>query len=114
MGYQRGAVHLEKGTSVTYEVNTTLPDSVGITVALAPNHPVEGKQLRYAISVNGEEPQVVDYHTEGRSEEWKINVLTNQALRTTQHKVSSSNSLKLTITALDEGVVIDQLKIMNK
>ena len=114
MGYQRGAIHMEKGTSVTYEVNTALPDSVNITVALAPNHPVEGRQLRYAISVNGEEPQVVDYHTEGRSEEWKINVLTNQALRTTQHKVSSSNSLKFTITALDEGVVIDQLKIMNK
>ena len=114
MGYQRGAIHVEKGTSVTYEVNTTLPDSVDIIVALAPNHPVEGKQLRYAISVNGEEPQVVDYHTEGRSEEWKMNVLSNQAFRTTQHKVSGSNSLKLTITALDEGVVIDQLKIMNK
>ena len=76
---------------------------------MSPNHPVEGKQLRYAISVNGEEPQVVDYHTEGRSEEWKINVLTNQAIRTTRHKVSSRKSLKLTITALDEGVVVDQL-----
>ena len=109
MGYQHGAIHMEKGTSVTYEVNTALPDSVNITVALSPNHPVEGKQLRYAISVNGEEPQVVDYHTEGRSEEWKINVLTNQAIRTTRHKVSSRKSLKLTITALDEGVVVDQL-----
>lgn len=109
MGYQHGAIHMEKGTSVTYEVNTALPDSVNITVALAPNHPVEGRQLRYAISVNGEEPQVVDYHTEGRSEEWKVNVLTNQAIRTTRHKVSSRKSLKLTITALDEGVVVDQL-----
>lgn len=109
MGYQHGAIHMEKGTSVTYEVNTALPDSVNITVVLAPNHPVEGRQLRYAISVNGEEPQVVDYHTEGRSEEWKVNVLTNQAIRTTRHKVSSRKSLKLTITALDEGVVVDQL-----
>lgn len=109
MGYQHGAIHMEKGTSVTYEVNTALPDSVNITVALSPNHPVEGRQLRYAISVNGEEPQVVDYHTEGRSEEWKVNVLTNQAIRTTRHKVSSRKSLKLTITALDEGVVVDQL-----
>lgn len=111
LGYQRGAIHLGKGTSVTYEVNAYLPDDVAITVALAPNHPVEGTQICYAISVNGEEPQVVDYHTEGRSEEWKVNVLTNQALRTTNHQTNGAAKTVITLTALDEGVVIDQIQI---
>lgn len=109
LGYQRGAIHLEKGSKVTYAVDAVLPDSIAVSVALAPNHPVEGKQIRYAISVNDEKPHVVDYHTVGRSEEWKMNVLTNQALRTTRHK--GGKPLKLTFTALDEGVVIDQVKI---
>lgn len=114
MGYQRGAIHIAKGTSVTYEANTMLPDSVAVTVALAPNHPVEGKQLRYAISVNGEPSHEVDYHTEGRSEEWKVNVLTNQALRTTNHQSGRTAKTTITITALDEGVVIDQIKVYNR
>ena len=113
LGYQRGAIHLEKGTSITYEVNTTLPDSIAVTVALAPNHPVEGTQIRYAVSVDEERFHEVDYHTVGRSEEWKENVLNNQAIRTTHHKVNHGKRMKLTIKALDEGVVVDQIKILS-
>lgn len=113
LGYQRGAIHLEKGTSITYEVNTTLPDSITVTVALAPNHPVEGTQIRYAVSVDEEQFHEVDYHTVGRSEEWKENVLNNQAIRTTHHKVNHGKRMKLTIKALDEGVVVDQIKILS-
>ncbi|MBQ8521005.1 MAG: glycosyl hydrolase 115 family protein [Bacteroides sp.] len=111
LGYRRGAVHLAKGASVTYELNAVLPDSIDITVALAPTHPVEGKQLRYAISVNGGQPCEVDYHTEGRSEEWKENVLTNQARRTTRHTTGGVARATVTLTALDEGVVVDQITV---
>ena len=111
MGYRRGAIHLSKGTSVTYEVNSVLSDSIDVTVALAPNHPVDGKQLRYAISVNNEPFCEVDYHTEGRSEEWKENVLANQARRTTRHSTAGISKTTLTLIALDEGVVIDQIML---
>lgn len=112
LGYQREAIHLEKGTSVSYEVNTILPDSINVAVALAPNHPVEGTQIRYSISVNGSQPQVVDYRTEGRSEEWKVNVLTNQAIRKTRHELNGKTKTTISITALDEGVIIDQISIL--
>ena len=108
LGYNRGAVSLAKGSSVTYPLNAGDADSLTVEVALAPNHPVEGTRLRYSIAVGDEVPQTVDYHTEGRSEEWKVNVLYNRATRATRHKAGRS----ITVTALDEGVVIDQINIL--
>ena len=110
LGYQRGAISLPKNSSVTYHFTTEKSDSVSIEVALAPNHPVEGKELRYGIAVGNEPMQIVDYHTEGRSEEWKENILNNQAKRITIHATGRGKQA-LTIKALDEGVVVDQLKI---
>lgn len=55
--------------------------------------------------------QIVDYKTVGRSEEWKENVLTNQAKRKTLHDITQEGRQILTITALDEGIVLDQIRI---
>lgn len=109
MGYQSRSLHIKKGSSVTYEVPTTLPDSIAVTVALAPYHPIEGEQIRYAISINDEQPCEVDYRTVGRSEEWKENVLNNRAVRTTHHRTDGKKKCTITLTALDEGVVVDQI-----
>lgn len=46
-----------------------------------PNHPVEGERLRFTISLDGSATESVSYETKGRSEEWKENVLCNQAVR---------------------------------
>lgn len=114
LGYQRKAVSLSPNTTLTYDFETTSTDSLNIIVALAPNHPVDGKNLRFSISLNNEKPLIVDYQTQGRSEEWKENVLRNQALRTTLHQVKNSGKQTLKITALDEGVVLDQIKIVGR
>ncbi len=111
LGYQRGAVSLPRGTTLSYHFAVGCADSVSVEVALAPNHPVEGKQLRYLIQVDEEPAREVEFQTEGRSEEWKENVLRNQALRTTEHPLPERESHILKITALDTGVVVDQIKI---
>ena len=114
LGYQRGAVSLQKGSSVTYQFEANNSDSVRIELALAPNHPVEGNTLRYSIQIDNEPAQVVDFRTEGRSEEWKENVLSNQAIRFTNHSLNGNGKYTVTITALDEGVILDQIKINNE
>ncbi|MBN1925561.1 MAG: glycosyl hydrolase 115 family protein [Prolixibacteraceae bacterium] len=111
LGYNRGAISLQKWSSVVFEFENSDADSVVAEVALAPFHPVEGNQIRYSISLNDETEQVVDYHTEGRSEEWKQNVLRNQAIRLTSHKIIKPGIQQICIKALDEGVIIDQVKI---
>ncbi len=111
LGYQRGAVTVPAGTALSYSFDAGSADSLRIQLALAPNHPVQGKTIRYAIRVGDGAEQVVNYATEGRSEEWKENVLRNQAIRTTIHAVRQKGKQTLHIKALDEGVVVDQVKV---
>lgn len=69
------------GDALTFYFGKWAADSVVVDVRLLPNHPVHGEQLRFSVSLDGAEPRVVSYETKGRSEEWKENVLRNQAIR---------------------------------
>ncbi|HTG56532.1 MAG TPA: glycosyl hydrolase 115 family protein, partial [Niabella sp.] len=111
LGYQRGAVIVPAGTTLNYSFNASVADLLRVELALAPNHPVEGKAIRYAIRINDGQEQIVNYATEGRSEEWKENVLRNQAIRTTSHLLSKKGKQTIYIRALDEGVIVDQVKV---
>ena len=113
MGYENGAIQISKGSSVIFEIEVAGTDSLLIEMALAPNHPVDGEQIRYAISVNEEPLQVIDYSTKGRSEEWKLNVLGNQAKRKTKHMIQKLGVQRIEIKAIDEGVILDQILIFN-
>jgi Glycosyl hydrolase family 115/Gylcosyl hydrolase family 115 C-terminal domain len=113
LGYQCGAVSLTKGSAVSFSF-TSNSDSVRIVLALAPNHPAEGTKIRYTIQVDEGPVQTIDYATQGRSEEWKQNVLTNQAIRTTKHVVGKTLEHLLKIAAADDGVIIDQVKLFSK
>ena len=86
-------------------------DSVEVEVRLLPSHPVEGTQLRFTIALDKEETLPIHYETKGRSEEWKENVLRNQAIRRVVLPVKKRKNHNLTIKALDEGVVIDQIEM---
>ena len=113
LGYHRTAISIDKGSSVLYDLPASTDSQLTVEVALAPNHPVEGNRLRFALqAIDGEgnslATHVADYHTEGRSEEWKVNVLTNRATRLLTVPASTR---RLVLTALDEGVVLDEIKV---
>lgn len=55
-------------------------DSVEIEVHLLPCHPIEGKSIRIALSLDGHQTPASNYETYGRSEIWKENVLRNKAI----------------------------------
>ena len=85
-------------------------DSIEIEVRLLPNHPVtDDGRLRFSVALDNCAPQVVSYHTKGRSEEWKENVLGNQAIKKIVLPISSKKKHKINIQALDEGVILDQI-----
>ena len=111
LGYEHGAVIVPAGSSITFQLKYPGNDSVRIETCLVPNHPVNGKSLRYRISTDQEEGQIMDYRTHDRSEEWKQNVLRNQAIRTTHHRLGAGKVHTITITALDEGVIVDQVRV---
>lgn len=109
LGYERKAAGIRKGSSLTFAFDDYGKDSVEVEIRLLPSHPLDEKQLRFAISVDEAVPQTVSYETKGRSEEWKENILRNQAIRKVTLPINKQASHKLVITALDEGMVLDQV-----
>ena len=84
---------------------------VEVDLRFLPVHPVSGTSLRVEVSLDGSEPVLLDYATVGASEEWKLNVLCNQAIRRVSLPLSSSRTHVLTVRALDEGVVLDEIRL---
>lgn len=118
LGYDGGAVEISKSGTLEYQIPELRSDSVTIDLTFVPTHPVEGEKLRVKVTFDGEDLGTVDYATKGRSEEWKENVLWNKASRRlktslkgkpTHDPSQSERSHKLAITALDEGVILDQI-----
>ena len=114
LGYAGRAAGILMGKALTFSFSDWKADVVEVEVRLLPNHPVHGTQLRFSVSIDGAEPKVISYETKGRSEEWKENVLRNQAIRKIVLPVSGKKSHQLEIDeikALDEGVVLDQVML---
>lgn len=111
LGYSRRAIVLPAGKALSYQFETREKGEATIWVSLLPTHPVNGDDLRYEISVDGETPQIVSFKTTGRSEQWKINVLCNLVLTSTRHILRDTHTHTIRLKALDEGVVIDQLML---
>lgn len=113
LGNSTQAVSLSKGrrNALTYRILTTSSGDAIIRTCLLPNHPVNGNDIRYAISVDNEKPQIVSFKTEFRSEDWKKNVLRNQSVNVTYHKLNKVGEHTITIYALDDGVILDQIML---
>ena len=111
LGYESKATGIDKGDALMFSFDNWKTDSVEVDIRLLPNHPVRGDQLRFSISLDDAAPEVISYETKGRSEEWKENVLRNQAIRTVRLPISGKKSHKLVIKALDEGVILDQVML---
>ena len=111
LGYEGKAAEIRKGDALTFSFGNLNTDSVEVDIRLLPNHPVHGDKLRFSVSLDGAEPEVIAYETKGRSEEWKENVLRNQAIRKIVLPVTGKKSHQLVIKALDEGVILDQVML---
>lgn len=66
--------------------------------------------MRFSISIDGEKPQICSFKEGFRTEGWKQNVLRGQAIRETNHRLAKGKHT-LSITALDDHVLIDQWMI---
>lgn len=103
LGYHETAFTLRK--KHTWTLPDMEGDSIEVELNFIPTHPINGKSLR--VRVNG---QTIDYATQGRSEEWKENVLWNRATRV----VRLPKVKKLTLEPLDEGIIIDEVYVYGK
>lgn len=106
------AKELSEAPVLEYDINFRSTRRITLKLHAIPVHRLtKDHNLRIAVAFDGEEPQIVDFQTYGRSEEWKLNVLANNALRETTHQIRSRDKHVLKIYALDPGVMLDRLEI---
>ncbi|MCR4859503.1 MAG: glycosyl hydrolase 115 family protein [Bacteroidales bacterium] len=108
LGYEGGAVALETGGTISFSFRSDLRE-VTVSLRMVPTHPVSSPQLRITLSADGQEPLEIPYETYDRSEEWKENVLNNQAVREVTVPLQGRGKHTLTLGALDEGIILDQV-----
>lgn len=115
LGYEGKAVELAHDRPASFTIPATGYSGTPLTMELRflPTHPWAGSSLRVKVEVEGMEPQVVDYATQGRSEEWKQNVLTNHALRQVSLP-QDPRGRTVTLTPLDPGVILDQIAFLSR
>lgn len=115
LGHSQKAVRIPKGASLTFRFDTSKalatpkgnPSKAYIRTALIPTQANDKGDIRYSVSIDGGEPVVYSLKEPYRSERWKLNVLRGQALRTTEVELSEGQH-SITITALDDHIILDQ------
>ena len=108
LGHSMKAISMQKGGIATYRFNVEEAGHYIIRTALIPTHPCDDGDLRFSVSIDGQEPVIYSLKEPFRSERWKLNVLSGQAVRDTKAHLSKGYHT-LTITALDHHMIIDQL-----
>lgn len=112
LGYGEKTIEIPLGATVNYDLGKLKGDSVTIDLHFVPTHPaIDGAGLKVAVSLDGGEPIEADYSTQGRSEEWKENVLQSQAVRSFAFPLRGRKLHKLAITARTPGILLDRIAI---
>lgn len=111
LGISMHAMILPQGTSVTYQFSITYNGRYLLQTAMLPIAPIDGKDLRYELTIDNLPSTIVSLKTGFRDETWKKNMLSNQALYQLKLQLATGNH-QLRIKALDDGIIADQFTLM--
>ena len=103
----------DKAPAVMFTLD--LPESAGYLEirTLADLHVYEGRDARYAVSIDGGPYKIFSIHTEDFSARWRWNVLRGYARQTVDLSCTSKGKHKVVISFLDPGIVLQELRIFD-
>lgn len=107
LGHSMSAVSLDKGSTLIYEFDISEGGDGVIKVAAIPTHAIDGKDVRFSVSVDGMKAEIFSLKEPSRSDNWKENVMRGQTIRDL-HVSLKPGKHKLEIKAIDDNIVIDQ------
>ena len=110
LGHSMHAVAMPKDGQLTYEIEIAAEDDYILQTALIPTQPNDDGDLRFSVTIDNEQPVVYSLKEPFRSERWKQNVLSGQAVRDTKVHLHQGHHT-MTLRALDDHIVFDQLRI---
>ncbi|HEY4784656.1 MAG TPA: glycosyl hydrolase 115 family protein [Bacteroidales bacterium] len=104
--------NVNKATCVEYKVKLSA-GSHTITLECLPTQGMyKDRSLRYAVSVNGDDPQIVDVNDTREDRTWKENVLRGFSLGTSIHNVGTTGEAVIKVYLLDPGLVVNRIEVL--
>jgi hypothetical protein len=97
--------------SLTYQFHSFGSGVANIEVRCLPTHKVTSSHagVRYAISLNGDTPKVLDVYAIEYSGAWNANTVRAYSSGTSKHNIASPGLQTVKIWMVDPGVMLDQL-----
>jgi hypothetical protein len=108
-----GISDIEAAPYVEYTLDLKAGDNTIELRTLPTLHVYEGREARYAASIDGAEAEVFSIHTDDFSAEWRRNVLHGYSTRKIQVNMPEDGKHTLRISFLDPGIVLQQIRVSN-
>ena len=103
---------LEEAPAVEYVINLH-EDAKRLEIrALANLHVYEGRDIRYAVSIDGSPAETFSIHAGDFSAEWRWNVLRGYSSRSMDISGLKPGKHKVTVYMLDPGLVLQELRTL--
>ncbi len=120
LGYSHNAVTLfpfsdqlfsdDERPYVEYSMEVDKPGAFELQIRCLPTHSNEFTH-QVAVQIDNKEPQAFDINTQGRSEQWKENVLRNAQILKYQSSFETAGTHTIRLYVNQTGIVLDQLMI---
>ena len=104
------AIALPKDGQMDFKFNIDKRGEAILRIATIPTNASNGGATRYAVSIDGENPQVISLNEPYRSDGWKQQVMRGQAVHSVRVYLDWG-SHTLSIKALDPNIIVDQWMI---
>ena len=102
---------IENAPYVEYTLDLKAGDNIIELRTLPTLHVYEGREARYAASLDGADAEVFSIHTDDFSAEWRRNVLHGYSSRTMNVNMAKSGKHTLRISFLDPGIVLQEIRV---
>jgi len=111
-------VSVKQVPSLTYEFVTSSAGEANLRFYCLPSQPINGDyKLRFAVSIDDEEPTVVDASLKEvmneNNKEWQTNVLRAVNITVTKTNIPQAGRHQLKIAMIDPGIVLDKIEIVS-
>ncbi len=102
----------QRSPYLEYQMYLFDPGTVEVEAILAPTlNFVPGRGLRYAVSFDGQPPQVIDVLAQNTLQDWETSVKNNANISTSKHSVTGTGYHTLKFWMVDPGVVLEKLVV---
>lgn len=105
LGHSDKALPIPKGKTLTFKLDVQQAGEYTLNIAMIPTHENDKCDIRYKVN-----NQTFSMKEPFRSERWRINVLSGQCVKTMKLTLSKGMNT-ITIKALDNHIVFDELKV---